>query len=280
MRKQFFVLFLSLLFTVSAAAQIRTPSPSPPAKVETTVGLTDVHVEYSRPGVKGRTIFAADGLVPYGEIWRTGANQATKFTFSDDVTIGGQEVKAGSYAVLTKPMADQWEVMLFPYESGSWNSYVEKTPAATLTAASADVPAKVENFTIMFDEYTMDGVNLYMMWDNTMIAVPIMTGAKEVTMASIERTMAGPGMNDYYNAASFLADNGDAEKAYEYIQKANEMGGDDARYWMLRRQGLIEEKLGMKDKAKMSFTSSLEKAKSAGNMDYVRMNEKSLEMMK
>lgn len=279
MRKQIFsmaIAAMALLFTVNLDAQIRTPAPSPGAKMETTVGLTDVHVEYSRPGMKGRTIFAADGLVPFGEVWRTGANQATKITFSDDVMVGGKELKAGSYAILSKPMADKWEVMLFSYETGNWGSYVEKTPAATVTAETMKVPGKVENFTIMFDEYTMESANLYMMWDQTMVALPIKTHAKKMTMASIERTMAGPSMNDYYNSASFLADNGDAKKALGYINKAVEMGGDEPRYWMVRRQGLILEQLGMKDKAMASFKKSLALAEKAGNMDFVRMNKKSL----
>ncbi|MEM9525812.1 MAG: DUF2911 domain-containing protein [Bacteroidota bacterium] len=283
MRKQVFTLaiaVMALLFTVNLDAQIRTPAPSPTAKIDTTVGLTEVHVEYSRPGVKGRTIFAADGLVTYGEVWRTGANQATKVTFGDDVMLDGKEVKGGSYAVLSKPMADKWEIMFFPYETGNWGSYVEKTPAVTITAQAMEVPGKVENFTIMFDEYTMDGANLYMMWDQTMVAVPIKTHAKKMAMESIKRAMAGPSMNDYYNSASFLADNGDAKQALEYINKAVEMGGDNPRFWMVRRQGLILEQLGMKDKAMASFKKSMMLAEKAGNMDYVRMNKKSMEKMK
>lgn len=283
MRKQLLslaVAAMALLFTTGLTAQISTPSASPGAKIETTVGLTDVMVEYSRPGVKGRTIFADNGLVPFGEIWRTGANQATKITFSDDVMVAGAEVPAGSYAILSKPMADKWEVMFFTYESGSWNSYVEKTPAATVSAKSASFPGKVENFTIMFDEYTMDGANLYMMWDKTMVALPIKTKVKEAVMAEIDRVMAGPSMNDYYNAASFVSDNGDKKVALEYINKAVEMGGDSPRFWMVRRQGLILADLGMKKEAMAAFTKSMELAKAAGNMDYVRMNEKSLKEMK
>ena len=280
MRKQLFTLFLALM-CLTATAQIQTPAPSPMAKVETVVGLTDVHVEYSRPGVKGRTIFAADGLVPYGEVWRTGANQATKITFGDDVMVAGTEVPAGSYAVLSKPMADQWEVMLYPYETGNWGSYVEKDPAATVMAKVMNMAdAKVENFTIMIDEYTMDGANMYMMWGNTMAMLPIKTNAMEAVQSSIDRVMAGPSMNDYYNAASFLSESGDDEKALEYITIANTMGGDAPRYWMVRRQGLIQEKMNMKEEAKASYEQSKMLAEKAGNMDYVRMNEKSLDAMK
>ena len=280
MRKHIFTLLLALM-ALTVTAQIQTPAPSPKAKLETVVGLTDVHVEYSRPGVKGRTIFAADGLVPYGEVWRTGANQATKITFGDDVMVAGTEVPAGSYAVLSKPAADQWEVMFYTYETGNWGSYLEKDPAATVMAKVSNMAdAKVENFTIMIDEYTMDGANMYMMWDNTMAMLPIKTNAKEDIKESIERVMAGPSMNDYYNAASFLSDSGDDERALEYITKANGMDADNPRYWMMRRQAIIQEKMGMKDEAKQSYEKSMMLAEKAGNKDYVRMNKKSLDMMK
>lgn len=275
------VMAFALLFTTGLSAQLRTPAPSPFAKTETTIGLTDVAVEYSRPGVKGRTIFAADGLVPFGKVWRTGANQATKITFSGDVMVAGKEIKGGSYAILTKPAASQWEVMFFPYEGGSWGMYPDKTPAATITAKSMKMSdAKVENFTILFDEYTVDGANMYFMWDQTMVAVPVKTNAKKDVMASIDRIMAGPGMNDYFQAASFLADNGDKKQALEYINKAVEMGGDSPRFWMVRRQGLILQELGMKEKAMKAFKQSMMLAKEAGNEDYVRMNQKSLDAMK
>lgn len=271
------VLLFSLCFTTTVQAQLQTPAASPAAKVETTVGITDVAVEYSRPGVKGRTIFAADGLVPFGEIWRTGANRATKITFSGDVMVGGEALEAGSYAILSKPNSKAWEVMLFPYESGSWGSYVEKTPSVTLTAEAMEVPGKVENFTIMFDEYTMDGVNMYMMWDQTMVALPIKTNAKEAVMADIDRIMAGPSANDYYQAASFMLDaDADMEKALTYIQKANEMMGDNPRFWMVRREALILGELGMTKKAIAKAQQSLELAQKAGNMDYVRLNEQSI----
>ncbi len=282
MRKQIFTLAVAvfaLLFTVSLNAQIKTPPASPTVKMETTIGLTDVHVEYSRPGMKGRKIFAADGLVPFGEVWRTGANQATKLTFGGNVMVGGAELKAGSYAVLTKPMADSWEVMLFPYESGSWNSYTSKDPAAVAKVMSKKTGSKVETFTIEVQNYTMDGADIIMKWDETMVALPVKTKVKEAVMANIDQVMAGPSMNDYYQSASFLAENGDKKKALEYINKAVEMGGDTPRYWMVRRQALIHADLGMKETAMAAFKKSMELAKKAGNMDYVRMNEKSLKAM-
>lgn len=282
MRKQILslaVAAMALLFTTGLTAQITTPSASPTVKMETTVGLTDLHVEYSRPGVKGRKVFAADGLVPFGEVWRTGANQATKVTFGGKVMIGGTTLEGGSYAVLTKPMADMWEVMFFAHEGGNWGMYMEKTPVATVKVKPQPT-TMTETFTIDVQNHTMNGANLVFKWNKTMVAVQIETAVKEAVMANIEQVMAGPSMNDYYQAASFVADNGDKKQALEYINKAVEMGGDTPRYWMVRRQGLILSDLGMKKEAMASFEKSMMLAEKAGNMDYVRMNKASMKKMK
>ncbi len=124
----------------------------------------------------------------------------------------------------------------------------------------------------------MEGADVVIMWGNTMAAIPVKTNAKKQVMDQINRVMAGPSMDDFYQAASFLSSNGENEKALEYITKANKMGGDDARYWMVRRQGLIQEAMGMEKEATDSFTKSMQLAEKAGNMDYVRMNKKSLGM--
>lgn len=284
MRKQLFslaVAALALLFTTGLNAQLTTPSASPTIKLETMIGMTDFHATYSRPGAKGRDLFTADGLVPTGEIWRTGANQVTKFTFGDKVMIMGNDVPAGDYAILTKPNGAKWEVMMFPYESSNWSSYVEKTPAATVTIDAKKTGMDVETFTIITQNHTMDAADVVIMWGNTMAAIPVKTNAKKDVMAQIDRVMAGPSMNDYYQAASFMAEEegmAEKKKALEFITKANEMAGGDQKYWMVRRQGLIQEALGMKKEAMASFKASMELAEKAGNMDYVRMNKKSLGM--
>lgn len=271
---QLAVFLVFALATLPMMAQISTPAPSPSAEIEQMVGLTEVSVEYARPGMKGRTIFAEDGLVPFGEVWRTGANAATKIEFDTDVMFAGAEVEAGAYAILTKPMKEEWEIMLFPYESGNWTTYVEQEPAATVKAKSAKAPTTVESFTMMFANLEMDGAVLVMMWENTMVPVQIKVNVDEAVMASIEQTMAGPSANDYHAAASYLlsADK-DLEKALEYVQKANASG---ERFWMVRTEALILGKLGRKADAIETAKKSLELAKEAGNADYVRLNEKSI----
>jgi hypothetical protein len=273
---RFFFLALCVLLVTGLSAQIQSPPPSPTVKMETTVGLTDVGITYSRPGAKGRELFDQDGLVPYGEIWRTGANQATRVDFGGDMMVAGNQVPAGSYAILSKPMEDEWMVMFYPYEGGNWGSYVDKEPALTVTAEVEELDDEVETFTIDIANYTMDGAEMIMKWGETMVAVPLQSNAREEVMAAIERVMAGPSANDYFQAATFLNETGtDNQKALEYIQKANSMG--DPRYWMVRREALILSDLGMKDQAIEAAKRSRMLAEEAGNMDYVRMNEQSIE---
>lgn len=271
MKKVLFFLCLMAGVAFQANAQIRTPQPSPGAKFTQSVGLTEVSVEYSRPSMKGRTIFAKDGLVPFGEIWRTGANSATKITFSTDVKVGGADLKAGSYAILTKPMADKWTVMLFPYESTNWVSYVEKTPVATASAEVVKNPTTIESFLMAIDGLSNNGATLIMGWENTVAGLAIEVPAKEMAMASIERALSGPSTNDYYAAAAYYQSEGlDLKKAYEWVKIAN---AENPQYWMLRLQSQIEADLGMYKEAVATAKRSLEKATEAGNNDYIRMNE-------
>ncbi|WP_116108406.1 DUF2911 domain-containing protein [Lewinella sp. IMCC34191] len=271
------ILTLCLAFlTAGLTAQIQSPPPSPTSKVETSVGLTDVTIEYSRPGKKGRELFDEDGLVPYGEIWRTGANQATKIIFGDAVMVAGKEVPAGAYAILSRPTEDEWEVMFFDYAGGQWTAYVEREPAVTVTAEVQEAEDEAETFTIDIANYSLDGAELIMKWGETMVALPIQSNAKESVMATIDRVMAGPSTNDYFQAATFLNEIGENEKALEYVQKATTQAENPA-YWMLRREALILHDLGRDEEAVETARKSMELAQEAGNMDYVRMNEASIE---
>ena len=276
MKKNLLLLPLLLLIGIVALqAQVSTPAPSPSAKVTQMVGLTEVTLEYSRPSMKGRTIFAADGLVPFGSVWRTGANQATKITFSDDVTLGGSELPAGSYAILSKPGSSSWDIHFYSYESSNFGSYVEKEPTLVVSATPAKMDGTLETFTINIDGLHNDGAVLQFAWENTVVPVALGVMTDKTVMASIDRVMAGPSKNDYYNAATYYHDSGkDLKKALEWVNIATE--GDNPRFWQVRRKALILADLGMKKEAIAAAKQSLELAKAAGNQDYVRMNEKSL----
>jgi hypothetical protein len=171
---KFFLSFL--LFSMFAIASIQAQgerAPSPSAKLVQKVGLTDITIEYSRPSVKGRTIFAADGLVPFGKKWRTGANSATKITFSDAVTIGDVELAAGSYAILTTPGADSWDIHFFPYDGTRWTPYSEATPSVTIKAMAKTLPNNVESFLITIDDLKDYSASIILRWEKTAVSFPI-----------------------------------------------------------------------------------------------------------
>ncbi|AGC77754.1 Protein of unknown function (DUF2911) [Nonlabens dokdonensis] len=267
---------LCLLFIASTAvAQIEAPQPSPKAKSMQTVGLTEVTLEYSRPAMRDREIFG--NLVPFGKLWRTGANQNSMITFSDDVKFAGTNVEAGTYAVYTKPGKKEWTVMLYN-DTSNWGNpakWDDSKVVATATVETNKLKNPVESWTMAINELTMDGAHLQMMWDETMVAVPFTVPTASKTQASIDKVMAGPSANDYYSAATFYLDaNKDLEKAHMWISKAVEARPD--AFWMHRRKSLIEAKMGNTTAAIATAKQSLELAQKAGNMDYVKLNKDSL----
>jgi len=274
--KKIILLFSALMLTVGIQAQIQTPQPSPFQKIEQKVGLTDVTLEYSRPSMKGRTIFG--GLVPYDAMWRTGANANTKITFSDDVEIGGKTLKAGSYAIYTKPGASNWDVYFYT-DTNNWGTpenWDDSKVAAQVSAQAYPMPMNIETFTMSFDDLKNDSAMLGMLWEKTYVGVPIKFGTDKTVSESIQRVMNGPSANDYYSAAVYYLEAGkDVNQAKTWIDKAIEMN-KEPKFWQLRQKSLIYAKAGDKKGAIEAAKKSMELAKAAGNNDYVALNQKSL----
>lgn len=269
---------LLLVFCASFAinAQITTPQPSPSAKVMQVVGLTDVTLDYSRPAMRGRTVFG--DLVPFEKVWRTGANKNSIVTFSTDVKVGGKDLKAGSYAIFTTPGESVWEINFYT-DTENWGtpqSWDASKVAAIVKVNSAKSSDKVESFTMAINDITADGANLEISWDTTKVAIPLEVPTDATVTASITKTMAGPGAGDYYAAAVYYLTSGkDIAKAKEWIDKAIAMSEKPA-YWQLRQQSLIYAKAGDKKGAIAVAKKSLAGAEEAGNGDYVKMNKDSL----
>ncbi|MEY2904623.1 MAG: hypothetical protein RJA52_639 [Bacteroidota bacterium] len=276
MKKLILIAFGFLFFSnQEILAQLRTPSSSPGATTNQTVGLTDVSISYNRPSKKNRVIFAVDGLVPFGKVWRTGANSVSKITFSEEVIFGGTTLKAGSYAILTIPDANEWQVMLFTYETANWASYPEKTPVANIKVTPSSTSSVYETFTMEINHISNDGAHFLIKWDQTKIAIPFEVHTKKQAMASFEKMVAGPSDSEYYNFGAYLFEsNGDLDKALEYVQKVTNKS--NPMYWQKRTESLILGKLGRKAEAIEAAKKSLELAKAAGNEDYIRMNEQSI----
>jgi len=270
-----FAFALTLMFSVNA--QVETPQPSPLTKIEQKVGLTDVTLEYSRPSMKGRKIFG--DLVPYGKMWRAGANKNTMITFSDDVSVGGNNLKAGSYAIFVAPNEESWDVVFYS-DTNNWGTpseWDESKVAAKTTAKIYKMPMDVETWTIGFDDLTNSSVNVGFIWENTYAAVTVKVPTSTKVTASIDKIMSGPSANDYYSAAVYnLSEGKDLDKAMMWIDKAVEMTKDQPRFWFLRQQSLIHAKNGDKKGAIAAAKKSLEGAQKAENDDYIKMNKESL----
>ena len=277
MKKITLFLFVALA-SFSLEAQINTPAPSPASKLMQTVGLTDVTVEYSRPSMRGRAIFG--DLVPFDKLWRTGANGYTLITFSTDVKIGGQDVKAGTYSVFTKPGAASWEVFFYTDTKGGGtpSDWDDSKVVAKVTVPATTMPEGVviESFTITIDDLTSKSANLGIMWSNVYAAVNIEVPSDASVESDIKKALAGPSAGDYYQAAVYYSSEGkDISKANEWMDKAMSMTEKPA-FWQLRQQSLIKAKSGDKKAAIAIAKKSLAASKVAGNMDYVKMNTDSL----
>jgi hypothetical protein len=269
-----------LILTVGWAsqAQITTPAPSPLSKMEQVVGLTDVHIEYSRPSAKGRTIFG--GLVPYDKLWRTGANAATVVTFSEDVVIEGKELEAGSYALFTIPGEDEWTIIFnTDTEQGGTGNYDEAKDALRVTVEPQDLSEFVETFTIGVNNLTSSSATLNLRWENTEVIVPFTVFTDDMVEASIAAAMAGPSARDYYNAATYyLSEGKDPNQALKWINKHLEM--EEPKFWTLLAKSRIQAETGDYKGAIETANKSKQMAMDAGYETYVKRNEENIAMWK
>lgn len=266
-------LFLSfiLLTTLSVNAQIEVPRPSPNATVTQEVGFADVSIEYSRPGVKGRDIFG--GLVPFDKLWRTGANAATKITFSEDVTVEGKAVAAGSYSIFTKPSAEKWLIILNSDATASTSQYDETKNVATFSVAPKALPTSVERMTFTFDDVTDSSSLVTLSWAKTAISFKVSTVVDARVIGQIEKAMAGIDPMLYYQSARYYLETGrDLEKAETWMAKAVDGMKDSPKFWVLRQYSLILAANGNYKKAIEVAEESLMLAKKNKNDDYVALN--------
>ncbi len=187
----------------SALGQLQLPRPSPAAKVTQTVGLTEITIEYSSPGVKGRKIWG--GLVPYGEAWRAGANQATKITFAKDVTVGGTSVSAGSYAFLAIPTPNEWTLIL----NKDFNQFGAFSYKPELDVVRIQVQPKAiahrERLAYLISDFTDDAASLDLEWEKLRVSLPVKLGTRAQALANI-KTMAEGAWGPYNSAARYMLD--------------------------------------------------------------------------
>jgi tetratricopeptide (TPR) repeat protein len=256
-----------------AAPKLEFPSASPPATIKQRVGITDIEVNYSRPSMRGRKIFG--GLEPYGAVWRAGANQATKITFSTPVRFGGVDVEAGSYALFAVPGEQEWQVILNKVP-GQWGAYRydAANDAAKVRVKPMRLDRPVETFAIGFSDIRQDSANLYLAWENVRVPVEIYHDVKADLLPRIQAAMAGEGKKPYFEAAMFYYENNiDLAQAAKWIDEA--IAANPNAFWAIYRKGLILAKMGDKEGARAAANKSLEMAnqQQGGIKDeYIRLN--------
>lgn len=271
--KKLLLLIVTILFSWSSKSQVITPQPSPKCSISQMVGLTDVEIEYSRPGIKGRNVFG--DLVPFGKIWRTGANANTTISFSEDVIIDGKTLKKGKYALYTLPKVESWEI-LFYSKNDNWGNpteWNEADVALRVIAVPEMLNKNVESFTIDVSNLDNNYGFLNISWEKTTVSLKFEVPTQKMAMASIDKTLAGPSAGDYFSAAQFYyQSNSDLTKALNHVIKALELNKQNP-YWYTKLKSLIQAKIGDKKGAIETARMSLEAAKVAKNNDYIKMNE-------
>lgn len=274
--KKLLIALALILAPLASEAQVKTPQASPKGYIKQTVGLTDVEVTYSRPGARGRAVFG--NLVPFGKLWRTGANENTIINFSDDVIIDGKTLKKGKYAIYTVPRIESWDV-IFYLSTDNWGlpeNWSESYVALKTTVKEDALPTPVETFTIGINGLDPNFGYLEMAWENSHVALKFEVPTAKTAVASIEKTLAGPNWNDYYAASQYLfQSNGNIETARTYVDKALDMSTDKP-YYVSRLKSLIQAKQGDKKGAIETAKASLASAEAANNADYVKLNKDSI----
>jgi hypothetical protein len=265
--------FVKILFLIclsfSMKAQISTPAPSPSATVTQVVGLATVSVEYSRPSLKGRKMMGS-ALVPFGQVWRTGANKVPNLKLSHDVTIEGNKVPAGTYGIFTIPNAKEWTIILSKNEK-QWGAYEYKQAEDLLrfTVKSEDLKKSEEHFTMEITDFTPTTAKLAIRWEKTQVKFTIAHDPDVIIMADINAKMAGSDIKSdtYYDAANYYFENNkDLNQALIWANKLVDMSKE---YWVYIVRANIAAKLGKCDIAIQDGTVGLALAEKAKDAAYI-----------
>jgi len=272
--------FICFLCTTSFGfAQLDHPKSSPAAQVSQEVGFTKITVDYSRPAARGRTIFGE--LVPYGRIWRVGANQSTKISVDSDIEVAGNTLTKGTYALYAFPEKEAWEIV-FHKNTSHWGdgrkNYNPEEDAFRVTINPKVTETHQENFLISFDNITHDSCQMIWHWAKTKVVIPISVNTRLVMEQKIEKALQpGPSAQTYYEVARYYVEQKtNYEKALNYLNKAITLGGDT--YYFHRVKSLAQAALGQHSAAIISAKKSLKIAESLGKDEFVRMNQKNIDL--
>lgn len=275
--KKILIILALVAGNFSFAQTLTTPQPSTTQTVKQNFGLSSIELSYSRPNMKGRKIMGE--LVPYGNVWRTGANNATTLTFGDEVIIGGKKIPAGKYGLLTIPGKDNWVLIITKQlDVTSPSAYKETEDVVRVDVKPVNISNKIETFTMQFAEVKPSSCELQLLWENTAVILPITTDVDAKVMKQIDNLMNKDNL-PYFGAAMYYMDNGkDLNQALTWFNKAAEQ--NPSAYWVQYQKANCLAKLGKKQEAIAAANKSIELATTAKNTDYVKLNQDLLKTLK
>lgn len=264
-----------IVANLSTFAQLKTPKASPLSTITQQVGVSEIKISYSRPSVNQRDVFG--DVVPYNQLWRTGANSCSTIDINTDFTILNTKITAGKYSILSRPSNNQWIIYLYQDTdfSGVPKEFDEKKVVGEFRVPVTKLNQKQETFLISIENITTKSFNLNLSWENQLVTLPIQLPTHEIVMENIKKTMQSGNVsaNEYYAAADYYFENNvDLNQALIWIKKSTELHGKNL-FWVMRKQALIEEKLGKKKDAVKSATIGLEEAKNSNNEQYTKYFE-------
>ena len=263
------VLFVAATVASFAQGQLKLPALSPNAKITQDFSVSNIEISYSRPSMRGRKIFGE--VVPFGKVWRTGANSATKIKIGEDMEIGGQKVKAGEYAIYTIPGKDKWEVILNS-GTGNWGTdgYAKDADVARFTVKPSAIEGNCQTFTIMITDITFTTCKIEMVWERTKIVIPVVAHNADHIDMNIDNAINHPAPIPYFSAANYYYEtNQKTEMAKMYVDKA--VAQDPKAFYMWLLKARIEKRLGNKEEAIAAAKKSMELAQgSVFEAEYTR----------
>jgi len=268
--KRIFLALTATALMYTAQAQLKTPAPSPSQTVKQEFALSSVELSYSRPGIKSRKLYT--DIAPAGKVWRTGANGATTLTFGEEVTIGGVKVPAGKYGLLSIPDKKSWILIISKQtDVTSPAAYKADMDVVRIPVAVTKTKTAVETFTIQFANVKSTSLDIELLWDKSMVSLPVTVDIDSKIMASIDASMKTD-KPAYFQAAMYYMENGkDLNQALTWFNKAVEQQPD--AFWVQHQWANCLAKLGKKPEAIAAANRSKELAQKAKNDDYVKLND-------
>lgn len=272
MRHSLIILAFFFICPDLSSQELKVPTLSPISTIQQEIGLTEISLSYSRPSAKGRAVIGL--LVPYGEIWRTGANKATTITFSEEVKIADHAVPAGDYAIYTIPNEKEWTIIIHKktnFRSIAGGKIKPENDACRFKVVPIDNPLKVETFTIQFADLHTKGCSVQLAWENTIVSIPITVNVDDKIASKMAELLKPPATathRDYFRAAEYyLHNNKDLTQSLDWINTALVKSENNFRYGLLKAK--IYAAQGNKDQAIETVQLANQWATAAKSQNYI-----------